>query len=217
MVIRPTNIGGTKNPKIDLIKSLEPHLIIANKEENRREDIQELADLFPTYLSAIEQPSDMVTMMLEIGLLCHKTSGAKQLVDAFYEQWNGLSSDPCFQRAVDVCYLIWRNPYMTVGRDTYIHSILHHFGFNNVFSHELRYPSISISDIAIKKPNCILLPSEPFPFNHQHIDEFAGIPCELVDGRMFSWYGSFMLKSFSYLEALKRKILFQYEENSLHH
>lgn len=215
--MRPISIGGTKNPKIDLIKSLEPHLIIANKEENRREDIEELANLFPTYLSAIEQPNDMVTMMMDIGVLCHKASRAKQLVDAFNDQWKRLSSDACIQREVDVCYLIWRNPYMTVGRDTYIHSILQNFGFNNVFFHELRYPCVSLADIANKKPNCILLSSEPYPFNNQHVGEFTGIPCELVDGRMFSWYGSFMLKSFSYLEALKRKILFQYEENSLYH
>jgi ABC-type Fe3+-hydroxamate transport system substrate-binding protein len=95
-----------------------------------------------------------------------------------------------------VAYLIWKNPWMTVNKDTFIHDMLHRAGFNNVFADKMesRYPVVSESELQTVSPDFIFLSSEPFPFNELHEREMAAlVPNSSVfkaDGEMFSWYGS---------------------------
>lgn len=197
-------IGGTKNPNIDKIKSLNPTLIIANHEENRKEDVELLEEFCEVMVTEISTIDDALFEMDQIGRRCGVHSKAEDLIDEIYTELHNIPDEP----PVNVVYLIWRNPWMTVGGDTYINSVLNRWNLNNLFANDERYPKITLGEISQKKPQTILLSSEPFPFKEKHIQEVSKV-CPnanviLVDGEWFSWYGSRMLHSFRRLNGFRR-------------
>ena len=130
-------VGGTKQLKIDLIKQLNPDLIIANKEENVKEQIEELEKYFPVWVSDVNNLEDAYQMIEQIGLMTNKDEQAKDMTDKIKENFSRLTTDhsrPAYRTGkLTICYLIWQNPYMTVGSDTFIHSMMETAGFENVF------------------------------------------------------------------------------------
>lgn len=199
-------IGGTKNPRLDLIKHINPGIILANKEENRKEDIEELSYCSPVYLTDIGNLKDMFRMMLELGVIFNRHELANSYVERIQSGMDELRTYTHENFCCKVCYLIWKDPLMTVGSGTFIHEILMTAGFYNVFGEKIRYPEIQFAELKEKQPDVLLLSSEPFPFNEMHESIFKPFNCLLVDGRMFSWYGSFILQSISYLKALNFRI-----------
>lgn len=199
-------VGGTKNPDLKKIKSIHPDLIIANVEENRKEDIEWLAQEHPVYLSDIKDLSSMYEMIHEISKLTGCEKNAMPLISQI--QKNHLTFENAFANKPlsSVAYLIWKEPYMTIGADTFINYMLKLGGFRNCFDDMMRYPVITLVELAERKPDFVFLSSEPYPFNVKHLKEFDPLNGTLVDGRMFSWYGSFILKSFKYLEALNKRL-----------
>lgn len=189
-----TIVGGTKKLNIEKIRSLNPDLILANKEENLRSEIETLAKDFPVWVSDIKTLDDAISMIHSIGELTNKVSDANvlcQKTTAAFAQLSTLNFELQTNRSV---YLIWHNPIMTIGSDTFIHHMLHRCGLQNVFSDRTRYPEISAQELAETNPEIILLSSEPFSFREKHIEHYQSI-CPsakiiLVDGEMFSWYGS---------------------------
>src|SRR5439155_19776283 len=114
---------------------------------------------------------------------------------------------PNFQnKRLRVCYLIWKDPYLTVGGDTFIHDMLQQAGFENIFSTEKRYPEITIEQLQNLNCERLLLSSEPYPFAQKHINVLQpllpGTKISLVDGEMFSWYGSRLLHAPAYFKTL---------------
>ncbi len=200
-------IGGTKNPDIHKINGICPDLIIANKEENRKEDIDALAQNQIVYLSDIKNLNSMYQMMEEIGRLTNKSVICTSIIDSIRNLCSTNFPSVQFHKKIRVAYLIWRNPYMTIGHDTFINYILELSGFENVFAKLSRYPEVSLAQLIESEPEYIFLSSEPYPFTDKHFEEFKPLRSVLVDGRMFSWYGSFILQSFSYLNAFKRKLI----------
>lgn len=103
-------------------------------------------------------------------------------------------------------YLIWKDPYMAAGGDTFINDMLQYCGLHNAFSHLSRYPVISIDQLQTSHLQYILLSSEPYPFSSKHIEELQQqLPAAkiiLADGEMFSWYGSRLLQSPMYFKEL---------------
>jgi len=200
-------IGGTKNLAIKKIKELQPDLIIANKEENVQSQVEELAALYPVWVSDVNNLADALQMIEGIGTITNKETEARQLSTAIQSLFTQVQSPGSKLRTT---YLIWKDPYMTVGGDTFIHHLLKRAGFENIFATHQRYPVISIDDL--QKTNCelLLLSSEPYPFKQKHIDELqALLPTTkilLVDGEMFSWYGSRLLKSPAYFNSLHQQI-----------
>lgn len=199
-------IGGTKNPNLQKIKALKPDLIIANKEENRKEDIESLSSEFEVLLTDINTIEDAILAIHDIGKRCGADEEAKELNTAIRRELDHIPEED----AATVAYLIWRNPWMSIGSDTYIHSVLNHWNLTNAFSDKKRYPQIKLSDIAQRKPDYIFLSSEPYPFKEKHFDEIAEQCPEsriiLADGEWFSWYGSRMLPSFKKLNVFRRAI-----------
>ena len=192
-------IGGTKTPSIEEIIRLQPDLIIANKEENRMEDINLLSQ-YPVYVSDISTMDDVITILKDLSLLYPESKALQlgsEIKHAVPERKN---------IKFKTVYLIWKDPWMTVGNDSFIHHMMEAFGFENVFSHKTRYPVITIKEIYTLKPEIIMLSSEPYPFKQKHFEELENqIPDSkiiLVNGEMFSWYGSRILKASAYLEAL---------------
>jgi ABC-type Fe3+-hydroxamate transport system substrate-binding protein len=201
-----TRIGGTKDLKIDKIKALNPDLIIGNKEENQREQIEELQQNFPVWISDIVTFNDALDMMRMIGELVDKSEKANAIVQNIMDKKQHFESKYAAKKRLKVAYFIWRKPYMTAANGTYIHEMLQIFGAENVFDNQKRYPEIELADLANYDIDAIFLSSEPYPFQEKHFEEFRAV-CPnakiiLVDGEAFSWYGSRMLKAFDYFEEL---------------
>ncbi len=194
-------VGGTKNLNLETIIKLKPDLIIGNKEENSKEDIEILQQQFPVYMSDIYTLSDALKMMEDLGILTGKSIVANQISAQVSVDFQSL---PQFNKKI--IYLIWQDPLMAVGPNTFIGEMLRLAGFENVISDaNVRYIELSAEDLKRLNPEIILLSSEPYPFTSQHCDSFYEkfqIPSRMVDGEMFSWYGSRMLMFKGYLDNL---------------
>ena len=207
-----TRVGGTKAIKLDLIRQMKPDLIIANKEENVREQIEELAKDFPTWTSDVNTLSSAYEMIEQVGLMTGKQEVAQELIATIKTNFSRLPTSatrPDNDR-ISAIYLIWHNPFMTVGGDTFIHSMMEAASFQNLFADRSRYPETTIAELRELNPGLVLLSSEPFPFKQKHIEELQPhLPNSriiLVDGEMFSWYGSRLLKAPSYYKTLLETI-----------
>lgn len=194
-------IGGTKNLNIDLIRNLEPGLIIGNKEENIKEQIEELETDIPVWLSDIVTVDDALEMISEVGKITNTSAKAEALIDEVQIERNKLSKPTTRKKAA---YFIWNEPMMVAGKDTFINAMMQESGLENAFAHrEERYPQITGKELKKLHPELIILSSEPYRFTTKHLHEFAALcpraNVKIMDGEMFSWYGSRMKKAFSYL------------------
>jgi len=199
-------IGGTKNPNLEKIMKMEPDLIIANAEENRKEDVEFLRDRFRVVVTDIKSVEDALLSIYELGSVFGMIQKSEELIGAIQAELRQVPDEP----VLDIAYFIWKDPWMTVGRDTYIHSVMDHYHLNNVFTDCKRYPRITLSDVTKRKPDYILLSSEPYPFKEKHIKEVEKVCTSsgvvLVEGEWFSWYGSRMLQSFNKLRVFRKAI-----------
>jgi ABC-type Fe3+-hydroxamate transport system substrate-binding protein len=198
-----TRIGGTKNINLEKVKSLAPNLILANKEENVREQVMALAAHYPVYISDINDIVSAYTMIEDIGRLTHTGDEALSIINDVKNSLVEISSK---QKAL---YLIWNNPYMCAGQDTFITQMMAVAGFKNVVTAN-RYPSLTDDEIILLQPEIILLSSEPFPFKEKHIMALQllvpNAKVILVDGEIFSWYGSRMLHAANYFSTLHTQL-----------
>ena len=198
-----TRIGGTKQLHLEKIKQLGPDLIIANKEENVREQIEELAKDFPVWISDVNNLNDALKMIDSVGEITNKETAAKQLIKQIKTNFSQLQST---NGTLQTGYLIWKGPYMTVGGDTFISDMLAYADFQNIFKQQSRYPEVTIEQLQAAGCQLLLLSSEPFPFKQKHVDELQPLLPDtriiLVDGEMFSWYGSRLLKAPGYFRNL---------------
>ncbi|MFM9943650.1 MAG: ABC transporter substrate-binding protein [Bacteroidia bacterium] len=197
-------IGGTKKLNIEKIISLKPDLIIANKEENEKDQIEEIAKHFPVWISDVDSFDDALEMIKSIGEITETENKATEIFnkitqsrDAFLKQYYPKQS---------VIYLIWNNPFIAVGKDTFINTMLNEASFENVIT-EIRYPEITLEEIEKINPDWVFLSSEPFPFKEEHkieLDKRLGkTKSVLVDGEIFSWYGSRLVKAWEYFGGLR--------------
>lgn len=195
-------IGGTKNLNLDKIRALKPDLIIANKEENEKLQVEELMKDFKVWVTDIETLEDNAAFITELGVLFNRV----ELAENFNKKIESIFPQLPISKAKKVAYLIWKNPYMTTGSDTFINEVLEKLGFENLFKDQKRYPVISVEDL--KTADCIFLSSEPYPFQQKHIDELQlELPNKemiLVDGEVFSWFGTHLTKVEDYLKELSK-------------
>ncbi len=203
-----TRIGGTKKINIEKIQQLQPDLIIANKEENVKEEVEILETQFPVWTSDCNNLTQACDMIMQLGIITGKQKKAIEIVKQIQENFAQLQ---CPLQKLRAAYLIWQNPYMTVGGDTFIHSMLEIVGFRNIYANATRYPEITIEELKNRNPELVILSSEPFPFKQKHIDELQiHLPTTkiiLADGEMFSWYGSRLLKAPAYFATLYEQIV----------
>ena len=218
--ITKQRIGGTKTLNIEKIKSLAPDLILANKEENDREQIEELAEIFPVWVSDVNNLEDAYAMLNAVGKLTSKEGNAAALVTRIRTSFSelqttnlaarGLAGTTGKEEKLQTAYLIWKDPYMTVGGDTFIHDMMVHAGFENIFEYKDRYPAITVDDLQIGNCQLLILSSEPYPFKEKHCNSLAqqlpGTKIILADGEIFSWYGSRLQYAPAYLKSLHQEI-----------
>lgn len=193
-------IGGTKNLNLEKIKSLQPDIILANKEENVKEQVEDLMKDFRVMVTNVENIEDNYYLLKNLGNLFNKEEKAQQYNLKIYD----VLQNSKINSPVKAAYLIWKNPYMTVGSDTFIDKVLQEIGFKNLFEDRKRYPEIQAEDLA--GADVIMLSSEPFPFKEKHILELKEIYPDkkimIVDGEAFSWYGTHIAKCEDYFKEL---------------
>lgn len=200
-------IGGTKNLNIEKIKQLNPDLIIGNKEENVKEQIEELSKYSSVWMSDVNTYSDALDMIQRVGEITNRKELSYQLVLEIQEEFDKLKYSSHLLKDKKVLYLIWYQPYMAVGGNTYINDIILKTGAVNALSDKSRYVEISIEDILQMQPDYVLLSSEPFPFKEKHKAELheklhSNTKVILVNGEMFSWYGVKMKELPGYLKQI---------------
>ncbi|WP_432352780.1 ABC transporter substrate-binding protein [Sporosarcina sp. A2] len=205
--IYPTNgvkgvptVAGTKDLKLQAIVQAAPDLIILEKEENTKEMMEELEQHFAVYVAEVQTVDEAYEMIEDLGDVTDRKIEAQSLVTDIQAGFNslvGLTSGSAM-------YVIWKKPYMGVGRTTYIDSLLNKLGFSNAIS-DLpgRYPELTPHTIQQANPDLVLLASEPYPFKEKHIAEFEVLlpnaSIQLIDGEKF-WYGPRMLEATSYFK-----------------
>ena len=199
-------IGGTKQLNMQAIHKLQPDLIIANKEENKQSQVEELMAHYPVWVSDIKDLHSALSMINKVGEITVKPTEAVNISNEIFLKFQTLQPAKINIR---VAYLIWRKPYMAAGSGTFINSMLQLCGFKNVINVD-RYPELTAKDLIAANPDVLLLSSEPYPFSQKHIDEFKNIlpnaKILLVDGELFSWYGSRLLHAPAYFNKLINKI-----------
>jgi len=199
-VATKTRVGGEKNPRLDVIRELDPDLVIANVEENVREHVDTLrAWGIPVHVTYPRTVADGIRLVGELGALLDVAERAREIEAELQARYDQVRSASAGRPPRRVFCPIWRRPYMTINRDTYVHDILAVSGGANVFGDESRrYPEIALEQVAAADPEVILLPDEPYRFRRAHVadfDPFPGLPAvrngriHLVDGKLLSWYG----------------------------
>lgn len=207
-------IGGTKQLNISLTESLKPQLVIASKEENVKEQVEAVQQFCPVYCSDICNLQQSYEVMERLGFLTDRVQKAKHLINTIQVSFKKL---PSVVKPTRAAYLIWREPYMTVGGDTFIHHMMQLAGFENVFAADQRYPTLTVEDLKKLDVEVVLFSSEPFPFKGKHLEDFAQqwlqqnnfqpIPfLKIVDGELFSWYGSRTLYAAEYFMKLRESL-----------
>lgn len=201
-----TRIGGTKNPNIETIKNLHPQIVIASKEENTADDVAALRRFVPVYVTDVKDlPTAQEAITAIASILDREEKGAalcKQIAVAF-------DALPSFAQ-LSAVYLIWQEPMMTVGGDTFIHSMMQHCGLKNSLADAQRYPQLTEEALVALSPKVLLLSSEPYPFKEKHVAHFKSLlpktKVVLADGEMFSWYGSRLLHAPDYFKRLRKTL-----------
>lgn len=200
-----TRIGGTKKIDMEKVRALKPDLIIGNKEENERKEIALLAEEFPVWMSDVRDLPSALAMIEGVGNITGTKAEAERISEGIKQGFAKLNPR---EEERTVAYFIWREPYMVAGHGTFINDMLQRMGLVNVFDEgDARYPVITDRELADADPEVILLSSEPYSFNEEHILDLnmicPGTPVHIVDGELFSWYGSRLLRSPEYFNGLR--------------
>ncbi|MFC4740958.1 ABC transporter substrate-binding protein [Flavobacterium ponti] len=204
-------VGGTKNVHFEKVKELNPDVIIANKEENTKEIVEELSQICPVIVTDICSIEDNLQMILDFGKLFGKRTEAQKWHDKInfaYQDFQNFIKDKPSKK---VAYFIWKNPYMTAGKDTFINTLLEANHFKNIYKEKGRYPEVELKKMRLEgDPDLVFLSSEPYPFKDEDAFEIGRFTHHaktvFVDGEMFSWYGTRILKAFDYFKILQTKL-----------
>lgn len=209
-------VGGTKKLNFDKIAALKPDLIIGNKEENEKSQIEALEKEYPVWMSDINTLEDALLMIKMLGEITETGEKAHEICGSIIDGFSKLNNSNIYPTRT--AYLIWRKPFMAASSNTFIDEMMKQCGMVNVFkgfvpknddSESLRYPMFTLEELKELSPEIVMLSSEPFPFKDKHIKEIKDIlpnaDVLLVDGEMFSWYGSRLVHSVSYFDKLLDK------------
>jgi ABC-type Fe3+-hydroxamate transport system substrate-binding protein len=195
-----TRVGGEKDPDLAAIRALQPDLVVANIEENLREHVEALRGWgIPVWVTYPRTVAEGLAMVRELGHVTGSDRRAEAILADLEPLYARVRAASARRRPVPVFYPIWRQPWMTISADTYIHDLLAICGAVNVFADQpARYPTVTLDEVAARRPEVIVLPDEPFRFRRVHLEDFApyvDVPAvrarriHLVDGKPFSWHG----------------------------
>jgi len=201
-------VGGTKAISMEKTLLLNPDLIIGNKEENTKEDIDELKSIAPVWMSDIYDLSDAILMLRELGVILNRPDQTTALIEEILDEFSKLHQfvDEHSFKGKSVLYFIWNEPGYVAGKNTFIDSMLSECGLKNAIR-DTRYPEVPL----VIQPDYVFLSSEPFPFDEKHVESFQkrypNSKIVLVDGEMFSWYGSRLKDAPKYFQELLSSLI----------
>ena len=208
-----TKVGGTKTLDVPRVLALEPDLVVASAEENRKEDIQALVrEGLKVYVTLPTTVAGALDLLAELAAMTGAGKKAGRIVDGAKKALAQVRKANEGRPPVRTFCPIWRNPWMTVGPGTYMHDFITVCGGVNIFEwrHE-RYPRVELREVAEKDPQVVLLPDEPYRFGPAHVSEIAGLRSisavrenriYLLEGRHLCWYGPRIAGGLRYVSAL---------------
>lgn len=204
-------IGGTKKVNVEKIRELQPDIIIANKEENTPGIVEALGDIAPVWVTNIATLEDSLQMIRDFGQLFNCRTEAQKWIDKIAFGRADFTEFMKGRPSYRVAYFIWKDPFMVAGGGTFINEMLKLNHFENIYGTRGRYPEIIVQKMRIQgDPEIVLLSSEPYPFRDEHAFEIGRYTHHaktvFVDGEMFSWYGSRIVKAFAYFRQLQQRI-----------
>ena len=211
VVRRILKLGGTKGFNVDKLRALKPTHVLVNIDENRREEVEALADFVPHLI--VTHPltvGDNLDLYRLLGGVFAREQQAEALCDAFEREWTALNVLAAGLPRQRVLYLIWREPWLSVGRDTYISRMLAAAGWDTLpHQSPVRSPDVDFSALA-GAADIVFLSSEPYPFREHHLhrlqEQLPGTRSALIDGEMVSWYGSRAIHGLKYLRELRSRL-----------
>src|ERR1700730_4928405 len=197
-------VGGTKNTDIAAIVKLEPELVIANAEENRREDVERMrAAGIPVFTTYPRTVPGAVESILRLGRVLGRESGAAELAKQITLAVSGIEAalGVWSKLRLRVFCPIWKKPWMSFNADTYAHDVLRMLGYNNIYaSAGERYPTVTLEEAIERRPDIVILPDEPYAFDESDVSELKsllppalGRRVLIVGGRDLHWYGVHMV------------------------
>ncbi|WP_179374319.1 ABC transporter substrate-binding protein [Winogradskyella wichelsiae] len=200
-------VGGTKEINIEKIKALRPDIILCNKEENTKEMIEDLTGIAPIHISDVYNLEDSFELINMYGDIFEIERTTSTLVSNIQLEREAFQLQNQGNAKLKVAYFIWKKPWMVAASDNFINVMLNEAGFINVFESEKRYPEIDFNNSKLKEADLIFLSTEPFPFKEADVlelqSQFPEKKIKIVDGELFSWYGSRLLKSYPYFKTLQ--------------
>jgi ABC-type Fe3+-hydroxamate transport system substrate-binding protein len=204
--ISKERIGGTKDVNIEKVIQLAPDLIIGNKEENTKDDIEALRKIAPVWVTDIYDLKDSLEMITQVSEICNVQKSGLEIIKQIQTNFSALIP---FENPPSVVYLIWKDPFMGVGSSTFVDHVLDkHLGMNNVLGNQERYPEIDLNNFP--ELDYVFLSTEPYPFKEKHFEEiqayFPKAKIMLVDGEYFTWYGSRLIDAPKYFKRLMKEM-----------
>lgn len=205
-------VGGTKDVRMDALRELAPTHVIVNIDENRRETFDELSACVPNIIVTHPcRPEDNFALYRLFGGVFGCADRAARLGDELAAALAHAAALAATLPPERVLYLIWRAPWMTIARDTYISATLRAVGWETVPEDAAqRYPEVDWAAIGRSDVARVLLSTEPYRFRERHLAEverLAGKPATLIDGEMTSWYGSRAAPGLRYLTGLRTRLV----------
>lgn len=205
-------IGGTKKVHVEKIRLLQPDIIIANKEENTEEIVLAMREIAPVYVSNIVTIADTIAMIEEFGKIFSVRTQSRLWIDKINYGLHDFTRFMNGKEPLKAVYFIWKDPYMVAGNNTFINEMMKLNHFINIYEgREGRYPEVIVQKMKIQgDPEVLLLSSEPYPFKDEDAFELGRhthhAKTIFVDGEMFSWYGSRIVKAFAYFKKLQDRM-----------
>lgn len=204
-------VGGTKNIHLEKIKKLQPDIILCNKEENTKEIVEQCEQIAFIHVSEIYNIQDSIDLIKTYGQLFSCSTEASKIIQKINFNIDNFKRFIADKETKRVAYFIWRNPWMVAANNTFINYLLKLNKFDNIYKNKERYPVIELKKIRFEgDPEFIFLSSEPYPFKEEHASELGRFTQHaktvFVDGEMFSWYGSRLIKAFEYFKTLRNRI-----------
>ncbi|WP_396600399.1 ABC transporter substrate-binding protein [Algibacter sp. R77976] len=203
-----TVVGGTKQINLEKIKALQPDVILCNMEENTKVIVEACELICAVHVSDIYNIDDSIELIQQYGSIFNKKQKAISISNTIKYEMNHFKTFILNKSVLKAVYFIWKNPWMVAANNTFINYLLQLNNFENKYASKMRYPEIDILKTAThENVDLVLLSSEPFPFKETHKQElqeyYPNATIVLVDGEMFSWYGSRLTKAFSYFKSLR--------------
>ncbi|WP_165930141.1 ABC transporter substrate-binding protein [Flavobacterium sandaracinum] len=205
------SVGGTKKVHFEKIRLLQPDIIICNKEENTLEMVEQLRKICPVWVTNIVSIEDNFQMITDFGQLFNCRTEAQKWNDKLAFAWSDFKNYIKDKEVKKVAYFIWKKPFMVAGSDNFINELLKLNHFENIYQNKGRYPEIELKKMRLEgDPDLVFLSSEPYPFAEEDAFEIGRhthhAKTVFVDGEMFSWYGSRLLKAFDYFKKMHEKL-----------